>query len=132
VAGRLKQVKPENAQVILAEVARTERVSPNVVRVTFGGKAIRQFRPLGLDQWFRLFLHWLPRTDPHAVPGTLASETVQAAITAATLPPGRGYAHLVGESSLVTGLRRHLVAAGMPKPRITFIGYWRVGHAAVG
>ncbi|MFB2599676.1 siderophore-interacting protein [Herbiconiux sp. P17] len=278
MAGRLTQVKPEKPQVILAEVTRTERISPNVVRVTFGGEAIRRFRPMGFDQWFRLFLpregqevlqlptrssilwyaqflttpkhrrpwvrnytvrayrpaegesthpeldvdfvvhgassgpasdwavnaqpgttagildegasysaaddvdwhliaadetglpaavgvlaglprdavghawielpdaadaqpvdapagvavHWLPRTDPHAAPGELARETVQAAITAATLPPGRGYAHLVGESSLVTGLRRHLVAAGMPKPHITFIGYWRVGHSAAG
>jgi NADPH-dependent ferric siderophore reductase len=278
MAGRLTQTKPEKPQVILAEVTRTERVSPNVVRVTFGGEAIRRFRPIGFDQWFRLFLpregqevlnlptrssivwyaqflttpkhrrpyvrnytvrayraaggerehpeldvdfvvhgagsgpasdwavnarpgstagildegasyaagdavdwhlivadetglpaaagvlaglprdavghayielpdaadaqpvdaptgvavHWLPRTDSHTTPGALARETVQAAVSATTLPDGRGYAHLVGESSLVTGLRRHLVAAGMPKSDITFIGYWRVGHAAVG
>ncbi|MCS5716979.1 siderophore-interacting protein [Herbiconiux sp. CPCC 205763] len=278
MAGRLTQVKPEKPQLIVAEVTRTERVSPNLVRVTFGGEAIRRFRPIGFDQWFRLFLpregqevlrlptrssflwyaqflttpkqrrphvrnytvrayraaggelthpeldvdfvvhgagsgpasdwavnaqpgttagildegssyaaaddvdwhliaadetglpaavgvlarlprdavghawielpdaadvqpvqapagvtvNWLPRSDPHAVPGVLARESVQAAITAATLPSGRGYAHLVGESALVTGLRRHLVAAGMPKSDVTFIGYWRMGHAAVG
>jgi NADPH-dependent ferric siderophore reductase len=278
VARRLTQTKPENPQLILAEVTRTERVSPNVVRVTFGGEAIGRFRPMGFDQWFRLFLpregqevlrlptrssslwyaqfltmpkhrrpyvrnytvrayrpaggdlehpeldvdfvvhgdgsgpasewavtarpgttagildegtsyaadadvdwhliaadetglpaavgvlaglprdavghayievpdaadvqpvdapagvavHWLPRSDAHGVPGVLARETVQAEVTAASLPGGRGYAHLVGESALVTGLRRHLVAAGMAKSDITFIGYWRVGRAAVG
>ncbi|MCS5734599.1 siderophore-interacting protein [Herbiconiux daphne] len=274
----MKQVRPQNAHVILAEVARTERVSPNVVRVTFGGEALRQFEPMGLDQWFRLFLpragqdvlrlptrssalwyaqflrmpkqqrpyvrnytvrayraagtpagggvlahpeldvdfvvhepasgpasdwavsarpgatagildqgvtyvadpavdwhlivadetglpaaagvlaalprqarghaflelpdaadaqpldappglavHWLPRTD-HRTPGVLALETV----AGGPLEPGRGYAHLVGESALVTGLRRHLVAAGMGKGDITFVGYWRSGHAAAG
>jgi NADPH-dependent ferric siderophore reductase len=279
----MKQVKPGNAHVILAEVARTERMSPNVVRVTFGGEALRRFEPMGLDQWFRLFLpregqdvlrlptrssalwyaqflrmpkhqrpyvrnytvrahraagsagpdgsvlahpeldvdfvvhgegsgpasdwavrarpgatagildqgttyspdpaadwhlivadetglpaaagvlnqlprsavghafveipdaadtqpidaptgvalHWLPRAD-HRTPGVLALETVREAVHSATLPGGRGYAHLMGESALVTGLRRHLVSAGMPKADITFIGYWRAGHAAAG
>jgi NADPH-dependent ferric siderophore reductase len=297
---RFKQAKPQNPHVILAEVVRTERVTPNMVRVTFGGESLHLFEPLGHDQWFRLFLpragqsalrlptrssalwyaqflrmpkdqrpyvrnytvrafrpagtppagtgtspagaalahpeldvdfvlhgagsgpasdwaasaapgdtagildqgiaytpahepdwhliavdetglpaaagilaslprdarghaflelptaadaqeldapagvevHWLPRAadeapahagehaqDPaHQVPGRLALE----AASALTLPEGRGYAYLAGESALATGLRRHLVAEGMAKSDISFVGYWRVGHAAAG
>ncbi|MCS5724007.1 siderophore-interacting protein [Herbiconiux sp. CPCC 203407] len=282
---RFKQAKPKDPHVILAEVVRTERVTPNMVRVTFGGESLRLFEPLGHDQWFRLFLpragqqalrlptrssvlwyaqflrmpkdqrpyvrnytvrafrpagaalahpeldvdfvvhgsgsgpasdwaasaapgdtagildqgvayppahepawhliavdetglpaaagilaslprdarghafvelpnaadaqhldapagvevHWLPRAaDAGAgagagashdhVPGRLALE----AASALTLPEGRGYAYLAGESALATGLRRHLVAQGMAKSDISFVGYWRVGHAAAG
>ncbi|MCY9783333.1 siderophore-interacting protein [Nocardiopsis sp. EMB25] len=73
-------------------------------------------------------VHWLPRTDPHAVPGALALETVMAA----DLPGGRPYCFVAGENKLATGLRRHLVRErDVPKPDISFIGYWRHGRAAM-
>ena len=37
-------------------VLRTERLSPHWLRVTLGGGEIGRFRPMGYDQWFRLFL----------------------------------------------------------------------------
>ncbi|GAB7040156.1 MULTISPECIES: SIP domain-containing protein [Catenuloplanes] len=47
------------------------------------------------------------------------------------LPDGPGYAYLVGESTLATGGRRHLVEdRGLPKAHVDFVGYWRQGHAA--
>ncbi|WP_229076562.1 siderophore-interacting protein [Actinoplanes sp. DH11] len=48
--------KPIDPHVLMLEVTGTERVSPNVVRVTFGGEGLEKFTPLGFDQWFRLFL----------------------------------------------------------------------------
>lgn len=39
------------------------------------------------------------------------------------------YAWLCGESSLATGARRALVAAGVPKTKIMFSGYWKRGVA---
>ena len=40
---------------------------------------------------------------------------------------------LAGESGVVTGIRRHLVhEAGVPKERVSFLGYWRRGGALVG
>lgn len=39
------------------------------------------------------------------------------------------YAWLCGEASLATGARRALVAAGMPKTKIMFSGYWKRGAA---
>lgn len=36
------------------------------------------------------------------------------------------YAFAAGESKLATGARRHLVAQGVPKDRITFCGYWKL------
>ncbi|GGQ49415.1 siderophore-interacting protein [Couchioplanes azureus] len=48
-----KPRKPVDPRVLLVEVLRTERVSPNVIRVTVGAEG---FTPQGYDQWFRLFL----------------------------------------------------------------------------
>lgn len=38
------------------EVLRREQVSPNFVRVTVGGEALKALEPRGFDHWFRLFL----------------------------------------------------------------------------
>ncbi|WP_068277859.1 siderophore-interacting protein [Aldersonia kunmingensis] len=71
-------------------------------------------------------LHWLVRTDSHARAGKLALD----AVTAATLPTGRGYAFLAGEKDLATGLRRLLVnERGFAKEDISFTGFWRFGKA---
>lgn len=51
-----KLVKPESAELIHLEVLRSERLSAHWVRVTLGGREIERFRPMGFDQWFRLFL----------------------------------------------------------------------------
>ncbi|MEV0898472.1 siderophore-interacting protein [Actinoplanes sp. NPDC049802] len=48
--------KPVDPHVLLLEVTKTERISPNMVRVTLGGDGLERFTPLGFDQWFRLFL----------------------------------------------------------------------------
>ncbi|MNW69492.1 Siderophore-interacting protein [compost metagenome] len=61
------------------------------------------------------------------VPGRLALDVLKRA----DLPSGDVYAYVVGESSLVTGARRHLVNdRGVPKAHVDFIGYWRHGRAA--
>ncbi|WP_125776993.1 siderophore-interacting protein [Antribacter gilvus] len=63
----------------------------------------------------------------HAVPGAAALE----ALRAAELLDGTVYAYAIGESSLATGARRHLVnERGVPKAHVDFVGYWRQGHAA--
>jgi NADPH-dependent ferric siderophore reductase len=51
-----KLVKPESPELIHLTVLRTERLAPHWVRVTFGGGEVDRFRPMGFDQWFRLFL----------------------------------------------------------------------------
>ena len=48
--------KPVDPHVLLLELVTTERISPNMVRVTLGGDDLSRFTPLGFDQWFRLFL----------------------------------------------------------------------------
>ncbi|MDH6182257.1 NADPH-dependent ferric siderophore reductase [Microbacteriaceae bacterium SG_E_30_P1] len=42
--------------VIHAEVLRSQRISPNFVRVTLTGDDLRRFEYRGFDQWFRLAL----------------------------------------------------------------------------
>nr|WP_221471466.1 siderophore-interacting protein [Amycolatopsis umgeniensis] len=74
-------------------------------------------------------VHWLSRDDPGRRPGTLALETVQRA----SLPPGRFYTWVAGESRLATTLRRHLVSErGAAKADISFAGYWRHGWSTPG
>lgn len=51
-----KMVKPESAELLHLTVLRTQRLSAHWSRVTLGGGEIEKFRPMGFDQWFRLFL----------------------------------------------------------------------------
>ncbi|WP_217616127.1 siderophore-interacting protein [Cellulomonas sp. GbtcB1] len=48
--------KPELTELLTLHVLRTERVSTGFVRVTLGGGDAARFRPMGYDQWFRLFI----------------------------------------------------------------------------
>lgn len=74
-------------------------------------------------------IHWLPRNGRALKPGTLALEAVKAA----PLRPGRFYTWAAGESSLPTGIRRHLVGErDVPKSDIAFLGYWKQGKASLG
>ena len=49
-------VKPAHQDLTHLTVLRTERLSPHWMRVTLGGGEIEKFRPMGYDQWFRIFL----------------------------------------------------------------------------
>ncbi len=46
----------KNTTLCLVEVVRTERISPNFVRVTVGGPSLAAMTKHGYDHWFRLFL----------------------------------------------------------------------------
>ncbi|MBX6387759.1 MAG: siderophore-interacting protein [Frankia sp.] len=71
-----RTTKPAEREVLSAEVVRTCRLTPHTVRVTIGGDELRRFRPVGFDQWFRLFLpregqRELRRPDSFGVAGYL-------------------------------------------------------------
>lgn len=68
-----------------------------------------------------VYVDWVIRDDPAAVPGRAAL----AELRALTRVDPRGYAFVVGESTLATEGRRHLHRQGMPKSRITFSGFWK-------
>lgn len=57
--------------------------------------------------------------------GAAPGEGALAALLSRSAADPRAYAYVVGESALATGGRRHLHAAGLPKNRITFSGYWK-------
>ncbi|MFY1699936.1 MULTISPECIES: siderophore-interacting protein [unclassified Solwaraspora] len=66
----------------------------------------------------------------HREPGTRPGSVALAAVTAWTTDtPATVSAYLAGEQALPTTGRRHLVDIGVPKRRITFTGYWRIGTA---
>lgn len=75
--------------------------------------------PAGID------VRWLVRDDGQK-PGSLAL----AELETLPAPASDTHAFVVGEQSLPTAARRHLVAQGLAKDRISFIGYWRVGAAS--
>lgn len=66
---------------------------------------------------------WLARDDPSATPGVAALAAARE-LPLATAP---FYGWVAGEQAFATGLRRHWVAAGVPKDHIMFCGYWRAG-----
>jgi NADPH-dependent ferric siderophore reductase len=74
-------------------------------------------------------VHWFSRDDEGLRPGTLTLDAVREA----SLPTGRFYTWIAGESRLATSVRRHLVDdRGVPKRDISFFGYWRLGRSAPG
>ncbi|MFC6355991.1 siderophore-interacting protein [Luethyella okanaganae] len=82
-------------------------------------------RDLGEPTGFTV--HWVVRADHHdpgATPGAATLEYIRGL----PIPSPQRYVFAIGESSLVTGVRRHLVAAHVPKEHIHFSGYWRAGH----
>lgn len=70
-------------------------------------------------------VRWLVR-DAGACPGTLALS----ALRQLDPPAPDTHVFVVGEQSLPVAARRHLVASGHPKDRISFVGYWRAGSAS--
>lgn len=67
---------------------------------------------------------WLARDGTPAGPNGLVLE----ALRALALPPGRGQAYLMGETSNVRSWRHQLVQVGLPKVGIASEGYWRPGR----
>lgn len=55
--------------------------------------------------------------------------TVLDAVRSAVMPADLDYAWVAGESAMIKHVRRHLVARGLPKPSISFQGYWKRGQA---
>ncbi|PUB24541.1 NADPH-dependent ferric siderophore reductase [Promicromonospora sp. AC04] len=96
-----------------------------VVEVPTAGDR-QEFRtPSGVE------LRWVVRSDadPHAVPGQAALAELSGLDLARH--DGAVYAFAIGESSLATGARRHLVGErGVPKAHVDFVGYWRHGKAS--
>ncbi|MFG6402102.1 siderophore-interacting protein [Microbacterium sp. P04] len=64
------RVKPAESRLLTLHVVRREQISPTFARVTLGGGDIDQFRPMGFDQWFRLFLP-VSETSLSRLPGRL-------------------------------------------------------------
>lgn len=67
-------------------------------------------------------VRWITRND-HSIPaGSLALYQL---CEFTPQNPESLFAYVVGESKLATEGRRHLVRTGVPKSRISFVGYWR-------
>ena len=75
-------------------------------------------------------VRWIHRDE--AAGGTDRPGQLALAALKETAPlDGAVHAHLIGESALATGARRHLVQEwGVPKSHVDFVGYWRHGRPA--
>jgi NADPH-dependent ferric siderophore reductase len=63
--------KPETSELLTLHVLRREQVSSGFVRVTLGGGDVARFRPMGYDQWFRLFIPAADAADLARLPRKL-------------------------------------------------------------
>jgi NADPH-dependent ferric siderophore reductase len=69
-------------------------------------------------------VRWVHRNGVPAGP----SELMNGMITEFTLPPGKGHAYIIGETSNVRRQRHTLVARGLAREQISSEGYWRPGR----
>jgi NADPH-dependent ferric siderophore reductase len=70
-------------------------------------------------------VRWVIRAEVEAPDGSIPGRAALAHLHEHTDVDPTGYAFVVGESTLATQGRRHLVRRGMPKGRITFSGFWK-------
>ncbi|MDV6263578.1 siderophore-interacting protein [Rhodococcoides yunnanense] len=59
-----KYLKPDTPAFYRLNVLETDRLSPSFIRVTFGGDSLSNFRFMGYDHWFRLFLPQPGQDEP--------------------------------------------------------------------
>ncbi|MEU4805457.1 siderophore-interacting protein [Actinosynnema sp. NPDC023587] len=101
----------------IVEALPADAVARVFLEVPAEGDRVDRALPPGVE------VTWLVRG-----PGDASALT--AAVRAATLPDGPGYAWLAGEAGLVRELRRHLVTdRGLDRRRVYFGGYWRRGQS---
>lgn len=72
----------------------------------------------------KVALEWLPRRSTPPGPSAIVAD----AVAAFQLPPGKGYAYILGETSNVRAQRHALLARGMIREQIYAEGYWRPGR----
>jgi NADPH-dependent ferric siderophore reductase len=109
LAGILEQLPPAVHATVFVEV-------PDIADI----------RPLPTPG--RADVTWIPQTGgPADGPGSLLE-----ALKAAALPFDVDYAWVAGESRMIKQVRRHLVnTVGLPKPAISFQGYWKRGEPQI-
>ena len=69
-------------------------------------------------------IRWVHRNGAPAGPSELMNDVIQGLV----LPPGRGHAYLIGETSNVRRQRHSLIARGLTRDQISSEGYWRPGR----
>lgn len=69
-------------------------------------------------------VRWVHRNGAPAGPSDLMNGMVQGF----ALPPGRGHAYIIGETSNVRRQRHTLIARGLAREQISSEGYWRPGR----
>jgi NADPH-dependent ferric siderophore reductase len=69
---KIHRLMPQHPRMFRAEVARTERLSPSIHRVTVTGPELGGFEWQGYDHWFRLFLR-LPHQQHLRLPEIVGS-----------------------------------------------------------
>jgi NADPH-dependent ferric siderophore reductase len=76
----------------------------------------------------RVDITWLP----HSGGPTDSPKSLLEALKSAALPYDVDYAWVAGESTMIKQIRRHLVnTVGLPKPAISFQGYWKRGEPQI-
>ena len=69
-------------------------------------------------------IRWVHRNGAPAGPSEFMSRVIQDF----SLPPGKGHAYIIGETSNVRRQRHALIACGLTRDQISSEGYWRPGR----
>jgi NADPH-dependent ferric siderophore reductase len=72
----------------------------------------------------QVVLRWLHRSGAAPGPSSIVLDTLQSFV----LPPGKGFAYILGETSNVRAQRHSLLARGLTREQIYAEGYWRPGR----
>jgi NADPH-dependent ferric siderophore reductase len=119
-----------------ADVARTERLGPSFVRVTFTGHDLAEFGVGGDDQRIKLMLPQPGRTVADVLGGAGWYDAWRA-MPAAIRPTMRTYpvrafrpTAIAGEAGVIKRLRQLIVNDyGVHRSSVAFMGYWRQGRS---
>lgn len=118
---RVRLVGDETALPAIAGILAAlpvDAVGSAVLEVPDAADRTDLIAPPGVD------VTWLVRGAGGEAPGALA--LAYAAAQPVDGPPWYGW--VAGEQALATGVRRAWVAAGQPKERVSFCGYWKDAH----
>ncbi|MFC7449202.1 siderophore-interacting protein [Rhodococcus daqingensis] len=138
MAKRSKFVKPEHRQFLRARVLGSKQVSPSFVRVTIGGDELREFTPMGFDQWFRMFI---PAAGASAARGNASGQT---ALRLPSATSNLWYAQLLAMSKSSRPVVRNYTVRGfrpaeqavygedVPELDIDFVCHGADGHGDPG
>lgn len=124
----IRRIKPGAAVTVPVTLTARELISPSFVRLTVTGEALADYRPMGADQWFRLFLP-TEGAGGSAEPKTLPDMSIRSMAAYTLTPPSR---RPLIRNYTTAGYRPADPAAGRATAELDFDVYVDDSHSGPG